>query len=159
MIKNIMMCIGYLFIAIYLGTYMIFLIIMFSAVFSLTRFPPTFQFLLFLEKISTFLLWQESWNFWSHCPVQIVASRHYVQAGVLGRYCANGSSADDNIDNHPAFYSDHSVQCCSSVFVFQTSLETIDSRICTYVLYYNIMLFFNFNFKLVQFTLHLMKLV
>lgn len=39
------------------STYMIFLIVMFSAVFSLTRFPPTFQFLLFLEKISTFLLW------------------------------------------------------------------------------------------------------
>lgn len=50
MIKNIMMCIGYPFISIDLGTYMIFLIIMFSAVFSLTRFPPTFQFLLFLEK-------------------------------------------------------------------------------------------------------------
>lgn len=59
MIKNIMMCIGYLFISIYLDTYMIFLIILFSAVFSLTRFPPTFQFLLFLEKISIFLLWQE----------------------------------------------------------------------------------------------------
>lgn len=75
MIKNIMMCIGYPFISIYLGTYMIFLIIMFSAVFSLTRFPPTFQFLLFLEKISTFLLWQESWNFWSHCPVQICSKQ------------------------------------------------------------------------------------
>lgn len=30
----------------------------------------------------------------------------------------------------------------SSVFVLHTSLETIDARICIYVLYYNIMLFF-----------------
>lgn len=122
--------------------YMIFLIIMFSAVFSLTRFPPTFQFLLFLEKISTFLLWQESWNFWSHCTVQICSKqtlcigRSVYWVGIVGNVLMVHLLMITLITIQLSIVTTVYNAVHSSVFVLHTSLETIDARICTYVLYY-----------------------
>lgn len=115
--------------------YMIFLIIMFSAVFSLTRFPPTFQFLLFLEKISIFLLWQEFLQSLSCSDLQQVDTMYrqvYWVGIVLMVHLLMITLITIQLSIVTTVYN----AVHSSVFVLHTSLETIDARICTYVLYY-----------------------